>query len=102
MEYRFDGLRLDAVHAITEADWLDEMAAKVRATIEPSRHVHLVLEHDDNAAEHLRRDFNAQWNDDGHHVLHVLLTGESEGYYADYADKPAERLARTLAEGFVY
>jgi maltooligosyltrehalose trehalohydrolase len=102
MEYRVDGLRFDAAHAITEPDWLDEMAAKVRATIEPSRHVHLVLEHDDNAAEHLRRDFDAQWNDDGHHVLHVLLTGESEGYYADYADKPAERLARALAEGFVY
>ena len=48
------------------------------------------------------RDFDAQWNDDGHHVLHVLLTGEREGYYADYADRPAERLARCLAEGFVY
>jgi maltooligosyltrehalose trehalohydrolase len=102
MEYRFDGLRFDAVHAITEADWLDEMAAEVRATVERGRHVHLVLEHDGNVAEHLRRDFDAQWNDDAHHVLHVMLTGESEGYYADYADKPAERLARALAEGFVY
>src|SRR5262249_35915412 len=36
------------------------------------------------------------------HVLHVLLTGEHEGYYADYADRPVERLARCLAEGFVY
>ena len=77
MEYRFDGLRFDAVHAIAEPDWLDEMAAEVRATVEPDRHVHLVLEHDGNVAEHLRRDFDAQWNDDGHHVLHVLLTGES-------------------------
>jgi maltooligosyltrehalose trehalohydrolase len=102
MEYRFDGLRLDAVHAITEADWLDEMAAKVRATVEPDRHVHLVLEHDGNVAKHLRRDFDAQWNDDAHHVLHVMLTGEHEGYYGDYAEKPAERLARVLAEGFVY
>jgi malto-oligosyltrehalose trehalohydrolase len=102
MEYRFDGLRLDAVHAITEADWLDEMAAEVRATVEEGRHVHLVLEHDENAAGHLRRDFDAQWNDDGHHVLHVMLTGENEGYYVDYADRPAERLARCLAEGFVY
>ena len=51
---------------------------------------------------HLRRDFDAQWNDDGHHVLHVMLTGESEGYYGDYADRPAERLARSLREGFVY
>jgi malto-oligosyltrehalose trehalohydrolase len=102
MEYRFDGLRFDAVHAVTEPDWLDEMAAEVRATVEKDRHVHLVLEHDGNVAEHLRRDFDAQWNDDGHHVLHVLLTGENEGYYGDYADKPAERLARCLAEGFIY
>src|SRR3954451_14226581 len=102
MEYRFDGLRFDAVHAITEADWLDEMAAAVRATVEKDRHVHLVLEHDGNVADHLRGDFDAQWNDDGHHVLHTMLTGEHEGYYADYAGKPAERLARVLAEGFAY
>jgi malto-oligosyltrehalose trehalohydrolase len=101
-EFRFDGLRFDAVHAITEPDWLDEMAAEVRATVERDRHVHLVLEHDGNVADHLRRDFTAQWNDDGHHVLHAMLTGENEGYYADYADRPAERLARCLAEGFVY
>ena len=101
-EFRFDGLRLDAAHAITESDWLDEMAAEVRAIIEPGRHVHLVLENDANAAEHLARNFDAQWNDDGHHVLHVLLTGEHEGYYADYADRPVERLARCLAQGFIY
>jgi maltooligosyltrehalose trehalohydrolase len=102
MEYRFDGLRLDAVHAIPEPDWLDEMAAQVRATVEPGRHVHLVLEHDGNVAAHLRGDFDAQWNDDSHHVLHVLLTGESESYYGAYADDPAQRLARCLAEGFAY
>ena len=102
MEYRFDGLRFDAVHAITESDWLDEMAAQVRATVEKDRGVHLVLENDGNVADHLRRDFDAQWNDDGHHVLHVMLTGENEGYYGDYADRPAERLARSLREGFVY
>jgi maltooligosyltrehalose trehalohydrolase len=102
LEYRFDGLRLDAVHAIAEADWLDEMAAEVRKTVEPGRYIHLVLENDHNAAAHLSRDFDAQWNDDGHHVLHVLLTGESEGYYADYRDYPAERLARCLKEGFIY
>jgi malto-oligosyltrehalose trehalohydrolase len=102
MEYRFDGLRFDAVHAIASPDWLDEMAREVRATVETGRRVHLVLEHDGNAAEHLRRGFDAQWNDDGHHVLHVLLTGEADGYYADYADRPAERLARCLCEGFAY
>jgi malto-oligosyltrehalose trehalohydrolase len=102
IEYRFDGLRLDAVHAIRDPEWLDEMAAIVRRTIEPGRHVHLVLEHDGNVAEHLRREFDAQWNDDAHHVLHVLLTGERDGYYADYADRPADRLARCLTDGFIY
>jgi len=102
MEYRFDGLRLDAVHAIGDAGWLDELATEVRQTIEPGRHVHLVLEHDGNAASHLTRGFNAQWNDDAHHVLHVLLTGEGDGYYGDYADAPAQHLARCLAEGFAY
>jgi maltooligosyltrehalose trehalohydrolase len=101
-EYRFDGLRLDAVHAITEQDWLDEMAAEVRRTVGPDRQVHLVLENDDNSARLLAGDFDAQWNDDGHHVLHMLLTGEREGYYADYADNPAAQLARCLKEGFIY
>ena len=101
IEYRFDGLRFDAVHAITEPDWLDEMAAEVRQQI-PDRNVHLVLENDDNTADHLAGDFDAQWNDDGHHVLHRLLTGERQGYYEDYDDMPATRLARCLKEGFVY
>lgn len=102
MEYRFDGLRFDAVHAISESDWLDEMAAEVRRTVEPDRHVHLVLENDDNAAGHLHGPFDAQWNDDGHHILHTLLTGERDGYYADYAEQPADKLARCLGEGFIY
>ncbi|MBP0533044.1 malto-oligosyltrehalose trehalohydrolase, partial [Mycobacterium tuberculosis] len=67
MEYRFDGLRLDAVHAITERDWLGELAARVRLSAEPGRHVHLVLENEHNAASLLRDgdthgDFDAQWN----------------------------------------
>jgi maltooligosyltrehalose trehalohydrolase len=61
-----------------------------------------VLENDRNAASHLSGDFDAQWNDDGHHVLHVLLTGEHEGYYRDYADATAHQLARVLREGFVF
>jgi maltooligosyltrehalose trehalohydrolase len=106
IEYRFDGLRLDAVHAISEKDWLVELAERVRAHIDPDRHVHLVLENDDNLAHLLarspRRLYDAQWNDDIHHALHVLLSGEHEGYYAAYADQPAGRLARALAEGFIY
>jgi malto-oligosyltrehalose trehalohydrolase len=100
-EYRFDGLRFDAVHAIQEQDWVQEMAATVRATVGQQRHVHLVLEHH-NAASLLRNGADAQWNDDGHNVLHVLLTGEDGGYYADYAADPAAKLARVLAEGWVY
>ena len=78
------------------------MAAEVRDAVEPGRHVHLVLEHDGNASEHLRRDFDAQWNDDAHHVLHVLLSGQCDGYYSDYAVAPANMLARCLAQGFAY
>jgi malto-oligosyltrehalose trehalohydrolase len=102
IEYHFDGLRFDAVQAIADPDWLDEMAAEVRRTIEPERKIHLVLENDDNTASHLAGNFDAQWNDDGHHVLHTLLTGEREGYYADYTEAPAALLARCLKEGFLY
>ena len=102
MEYRFDGLRFDAVHAITDQTWLDELATEIRQTVEPDRAVHLVLEHEDNIASHLRNGFDAQWNDDAHHVLHVLLTSEADHYYADYAGQAAQLLARCLSEGFAY
>jgi maltooligosyltrehalose trehalohydrolase len=101
IEYRFDGLRLDAVHAIGDPTWLYELAAEVRRQTS-DREVHLVLENDDNTATLLAGAFDAQWNDDGHHVLHRLLTGEKQGYYQDYAETPAALLARALKEGFVY
>ncbi|HEY0844260.1 MAG TPA: malto-oligosyltrehalose trehalohydrolase [Noviherbaspirillum sp.] len=105
-EFRFDGLRFDAVHAIADKDWLVEMAQRVRAAMPPGRHVHLVLENDDNGARLLDRSpsrlFDAQWNDDMHHVLHTMLTGEKEGYYAGYANQATEKLARGLTEGFIY
>jgi maltooligosyltrehalose trehalohydrolase len=100
-EYRFDGLRFDAVHAFHDRDFLADIGRSVRSAIEPGRHVHLVLENDDNDAEALRQAFDAQWSDDGHHALHILLTGERAGYYADYPD-PAASLARVLQEGFAY
>ena len=101
-EYRIDGLRFDAVHAIDNPAFLDRMAAEIRAAL-PDRHVHLVLENEGNDAGRLRPDaFDAQWNDDFHNVLHVLLTGETSAYYGDFADGPAERLARCLAQGFIY
>jgi maltooligosyltrehalose trehalohydrolase len=106
MEYRFDGLRFDAVHAIGDPGFLDGLAAYLRSGVEPGRHIHLVLEHEGNAARHLRDTpdgpgFDAQWTDDVHHCLHVLLTHESEGYYEDFQD-PIHQLARCMAEGFAY
>jgi maltooligosyltrehalose trehalohydrolase len=64
--------------------------------------VHLVLENNDNDAALLREGFTAQWDDDLHHTLHVLLTGESSGYYKDYATDPAAKLAQAFSEGFIY
>lgn len=100
-EYRFDGLRFDAVGAILDLDFPGAMARRIRAATEPGRHVHLVLEHEYNKASLLRDGFDAQWADDIHHTLHVLLTGETEGYYADFTDA-AGKLARCLAEGFAF
>jgi glycogen debranching enzyme GlgX len=89
-EFHADGLRLDAVHAIADDSRphiLEEVAAAVDAA-QLGRSVHLVLENEANAARLLdpsaRPHYRAQWNDDVHHVLHVLLTGERDGYYADY------------------
>ncbi|MCO3065948.1 malto-oligosyltrehalose trehalohydrolase, partial [Pseudomonas aeruginosa] len=101
LDYRVDGLRFDAVHAIPDSAFLVEMARRLRGAAGPERHVHLVLENDDNRASLLRQGYDAQWNDDGHHALHVLLTGENDGYYQDYPE-PLRCLARCLAEGFVY
>src|SRR3546814_8035800 len=85
----------------SDPDFLDELAQGVRAMVEPGRHVHLVLENENNDAR-LLQTYDAQWNDDAHNTIHVLLTGEHEGYYANYADQPAQKLARVLAEGFAY
>lgn len=101
-DYRIDGLRLDAVHAIGERDFLLELAEHLHGSIASGRHLHLVLENENNDAELLQRGFVAQWNDDGHNVLHHLLTDEHEGYYADFAEDATHKLARCLREGFIY
>ncbi len=102
-EYRFDGLRFDAVHAISPPEFLPELARAIRDGA--ARPVHLVLEHEGNRSSLLRGKqaglFDAQWADDWHHCLHVLLTGETEGYYESFAD-PAAKLAVAMAEGFVF
>ena len=111
-EYHFDGLRLDAVESIVDGskpDILTELATTVRNRFGTDRLVHLILENGDNIARYLQRDlggtvhlYDAQWNDDIHHALHVLLTGESDGYYSDYVKDPMGNLCRSLREGFVY
>ena len=99
-EYRFDGLRFDAVHAIIDDSprhILDEICASVPAG------KHLVLENDAGQVRFIGPGrYSAQWNDDAHHACHVLATGETDGYYVAYADAPAQHLARCLAEGFAY
>jgi maltooligosyltrehalose trehalohydrolase len=111
--YRFDGLRLDAVHAIVQPgkpSVLQELSRAVGEFAESTgRIIHLVLENDDNRAALLdpRTDppqgkFRAQWNDDYHHAWHVLLTDEQRGYYQDYAPDPRRHVARALSSGFAY
>jgi maltooligosyltrehalose trehalohydrolase len=109
-EYHLDGLRLDAVHAIVdtgEPHILSEIARAARAGPGRERPVYLVLENFANEARRLGPagapdTFDAQWNDDWHHCLHVILTGESDGYYRDYEQHPRRLLCRALAEGFAY
>ena len=111
-ENRFDGLRLDAVHAIaddSEPDIVTEIARALRQGPGSERPVHLILENDRNQARYLERDSacrplaaSAQWNDDIHHALHILTTGERDGYYEDYAERPLWYLGRSLAQGFGY
>ena len=105
-EFRFDGLRLDAVHAMRDDGQphiLEELSQRVRSTI-TDRQVHLVLENDANERRWLAPGptpgrYDGQWNGDVHHTLHVLLTGERDGYYAEY-DDPVAQLGRSLAHGF--
>jgi malto-oligosyltrehalose trehalohydrolase len=109
-EYHLDGLRFDAVHAILdsgEPHILSEIARAARAGPGRERPVYLVLENLANEARRLGpagapASFDAQWNDDNHHCLHVLLTGESDSYYEDYQERPHALLCRSLAEGFAY
>ena len=110
-EYRFDGLRLDAIDQIddrSDPTILEELAAEVRRSF-PGRHVHLTTEDDRNVtglherdAEGRPRLYSGEWNDDFHHAAHVIATGEDIGYYSEYSEEPVVQLAQALASGYVY
>ncbi|MFM9608860.1 malto-oligosyltrehalose trehalohydrolase [Streptomyces niveiscabiei] len=111
-DFRLDGLRLDAVHALRDTrayPFLEELSAAVDALADESgRPLFLIAESDLNdprvisPRERGGLGLHAQWNDDFHHALHCALTGESQGYYADFARAPLAAVAKTLTDGFFH
>jgi maltooligosyltrehalose trehalohydrolase len=102
-EYRFDGLRFDAVHAIESEDFMETATRRIRSALNPERQIHFIIENEANDSALLASPLiTAQWNDDFHNALHVILTGETHAYYEAFADDPIEKLGRVLAEGFAY
>jgi maltooligosyltrehalose trehalohydrolase len=109
-DYHVDGLRLDAVHAIVDASavhLLEELAAEVGAlSAALGRTLVLIAESDLNDPRIVRPaaaggyGIDAQWSDDFHHALHAALTGERDGYYADFGS--LDDLAAALTGGYVY
>ena len=109
-EYHFDGLRLDATHAIIDdspVHILQEIAERVRASLPPDRRFLLIAEDGRNEARLVRPTevggygLDAVWADDLHHTVRVTLTGENDGYYRDYA-RGAEEIAATLRGGWLF
>ncbi|MCR4426916.1 MAG: malto-oligosyltrehalose trehalohydrolase, partial [Firmicutes bacterium] len=109
-EFHMDGLRLDAIHGIIDTSarrFLAELASRVHRTADKiGRTVHLIAESDLNDARVIRPremggdGLDAQWNDDFHHSLHSLLTGERDGYYQDFDS--LDQLAKAFRSGYVY
>jgi maltooligosyltrehalose trehalohydrolase len=109
-EYHFDGLRIDAVHAIYDLSPVHILRAIKDAVAEVGRQVgravHVVAESDLNdprllfPPERGGCGLDAQWSDDFHHAVHTLLTGERQGYYQDFGG--AEDVARVLEQPFLY
>jgi len=111
-EFMLDGLRFDAIDQVRDPDSPKEILVEIAEAIRtgfPDRHIHLCTEDNRNITRlHERADngaaplFTGEWNDDFHNVCHAIATGESEGYYADFAQDRWQKLARALAEGFIY
>ncbi|WP_309094653.1 malto-oligosyltrehalose trehalohydrolase [Streptomyces sp.] len=111
-DYRLDGLRLDAVHALVDTralHFLEELSTAVDALAgEVERPLFLVAESDLNDPRLITAraegglGLHAQWNDDFHHALHTVLTGEAQGYYADFARASLGGLAKTLSGGYFH
>ncbi len=111
-EFHVDGLRLDAVHALVDGNathLLEELATEVEAlSAHVRRPLTLIAESDLNdprlvtAREAGGYGLAAQWDDDVHHAWHTALTGESQGYYADFATAGLDGLARTLQSVFFH
>ncbi|MEE1926816.1 malto-oligosyltrehalose trehalohydrolase [Streptomyces sp. TRM 70351] len=111
-DFRLDGLRLDAVHALADGrahHFLAELSERVDAlAAETGRPLFLIAESDQNdprtttARDRGGLGLHGQWNDDFHHALHTALTGESQGYYADFARDPLAALAKTLTGAFFH
>ena len=109
-DYHVDGLRMDATDQIFDSSpqhLLEEIVAAVHAQAAAlGRRVLCVAETDANDPRWLREarhggfGFDGQWDDDFHHALHVAVTGESEGYYADFAGVPS--LAKAFRDRFDY
>jgi maltooligosyltrehalose trehalohydrolase len=109
-DYHIDALRLDAIHAIvdpTARTFLEELSAAVHTKAkELGRDVYVIPEDNRNDARVVSPPelggwgFDAVWNDDFHHSLHVLLTGERDGYYEDFSG--VDDLAGAYREGFLY
>lgn len=109
-DFHVDGLRLDAVHGMFDFSAVPFLADLSRAveslSAETGRTMHLIAESDLNDVRVLRSrelggfGLDAQWSDDFHHCLHVLLTGEREGYYSDFSG--VGDLAAAYNEAFVY
>jgi len=109
-EFHIDAVRLDALHAILDISaypFLEELAVSFHKQARRlGRKAYLIGESAANDARlirpHKRGGFglDAQWNDDFHHSLHVLLTGEQNGYYQDFGQ--LQHLVKAFQEGFVY